>query len=45
MNTPNAVEGFSLLRTGRLLLATATMAFVFALPGSLHLVHELLRLI
>ncbi|WP_256365894.1 hypothetical protein [Solimonas sp. K1W22B-7] len=36
-----APEGFSPARAARLLLATAAMAFVFALPASLHLLLNL----
>ncbi len=45
MNTMNDSQGFSPLRAVRLLLASTAMAFAFALPGSLHLLHELLQLI
>ncbi len=34
---PQAPQGFSPARAARLLLAAAAMAFVFALPASLHL--------
>lgn len=37
--------GFSPARTASLLLRTAALAFVFALPGSLGLARELLHLI
>lgn len=45
MNATNNPQGFSPLRAARLLLASAAMAFAFALPASLHLLHDLLQLL
>ena len=45
MNATNDTpQGFSPVRTVRLLLQTAALAFVFALPGSLRLAQELLNI-
>lgn len=40
--TTQAPQGFSPARAARLLLRTAALAFVFALPGSLNIAHCLL---
>jgi len=42
ITTTQPQQGFSPVRAARLLLQTAALAFVFALPGSLNIAHCLL---